>query len=149
MTQTLRLARLYFVLLAIFSVLRWTQSLVHAEYDKVHHVFSIVILTTAASFLHAALGRRWNGFSLGRAVGLGLVMGLSSQIVVLLSTLASYLLGLDTFFTNPRALNSPVPLALGPAMVVRAGGLVFNTLAAGIIAALGWVFGALLPPRKD
>jgi hypothetical protein len=145
--ETLRLARLYFVLLAIFTALRWTQSLLRKDYDLNHHYFSIVILTASAAFFYSAFGRRWYGLSLPQTLMLAVVMGLASQLVVVLSTLISYLLGIDTFFTHPRALNAPGPLPFGRAMGQRVAGLVFNTLATAVVAALGWVFGLLLPER--
>lgn len=148
MADNLKLARLYFVLLAIFALGRWVQSLKHVEYDKAHQVFSIVTLTFLAAFFYGAFGRRWRGLSLGQAALLGLMLGFSSQIVIFLSTLASYSLGLETFFNNPRALNSPVPLDMAAAMQRRAGGLVVGPIFDAIAAALGWALGALLPPKN-
>src|SRR5260370_1218752 len=44
LTENLRVARFYFVLLALFTVGRWAQSLGQVEYAKGPHVFSIVPL---------------------------------------------------------------------------------------------------------
>lgn len=148
MAESLKLARLYFVLLAIFTIGRWAQSLMHVEYDKAHQVFSLVIMTFMASFFYGAFGRRWRALSLGQAALLGVLFGLSAEIVIFLSTLASYTLGLETFFNNPRALNSPVALSLAEALPRRAGGLVFGPFACAILAALGWALGVLLPEKR-
>jgi len=76
---------------------------------------------------------------------LGVWIGLSSQLVILVSTAASYLLGLDTFFNTPRALNAAEPVAFGAAMAARAGGLVVNTIINAVAAAIGYALGAALP----
>jgi hypothetical protein len=68
-------------------------------------------------------------------------------------TAVSYALGMNTYFNHPTALNAEGPVAFGPAMGARLGGLVANTLFAGIAAALGWFFGSALPdspaPRRE
>jgi hypothetical protein len=147
MAEKLRIARLYWVLLAIVTAGRWAQGFVGTPYDRGHHVFSIVILTAFSTIYYGAFTRRWHGYRLTQAFTLTFMMGVVSQLVILLSTVASYGLGLETYFNNPRALQSTVPLAFGPAMVVRLGGLVGNSIFAGIGGALGWALGALLPER--
>jgi hypothetical protein len=75
-------------------------------------------------------------------------MALVSQVVILLSTAVSYLLGIDSYFSNPMALNRQVdPVGMGAAMGFRAGGLVVNTILNGIAGALGWALGGLLLRR--
>jgi hypothetical protein len=73
--------------------------------------------------------------------------------VIVLLTALSYMLGMDTYFNNPIALNAEGPMAFGAAMGRRAGGLVVNTVLAGIAAALGWFVGGALPdtpaPRRE
>ena len=70
-----------------------------------------------------------------------------SQVVILLATALSYGLGLDTYFTHPTALNAPGPLPVAQAMLVRAQGLIGNTISSGIIGGLGWALGGLLPEK--
>lgn len=147
MADKVRVARLYWVLLAIVTTGRWLQGAVGTPYDRGHQVFSIVILTAFSTIYYGAFTRRWHGYRLTQAFTLTFMMGVVSQIVILLSTIASYGFGLETYFNNPRALNSAVPLAFGPAMVVRLGGLVGNSIFAGIGGALGWALGALLPEK--
>jgi hypothetical protein len=75
-------------------------------------------------------------------------MAIVSQLVVLLSTLASYGLGIPSYFSQPMALNRQVePIGFAAAMGFRAMGLVVNTLLNGIAGALGWALGGLLPAR--
>jgi hypothetical protein len=147
MRDTLRVARFYFVLLAVFTAGRWAQSLGHVEYAKGQHVFSIVILTFLGSAYLAAFCRRWRGYGLLQAVMLGMTLGLSAQTVIFLSTLISYALGLHTFFNHPAVLNATEPVPVNEAMIVRAFGLLAGTIANGVAAFIGWFLGGLLPDK--
>ena len=148
-----RLARPFLVLLALFAVGRWMMGLGGVPYTKGHHVFSLVTLTVLGCVFYAAFVRRWLGYPIMRAVGLGMTLGFCAQVVIFLLTAVSYLLGMNTYFNHPTALNAEGPVAFGPAMGARVGGLVANTLFAGIAAALGWFFGGALPdtpaPRRE
>ena len=146
-TDVFRVARFYFVLLALFTVGRWAQSLGRVEYDRGHHVFSIVTLTFLSAAYFAAFCRKWRGYSLKQALLLGLTMGITAQVVIFVSTVLSYALDLHTFFNHPRALNSPAPLPFEAALRVRAGGLFFGPLFTSVAASLGWLMGAALPDR--
>jgi len=145
MSEQVRFLRAFFWLLGIFTVGRWALGLAGARYEATHQVFSIVILAVLASVHHAAFARAFLGYRLKQAVMLGVWIGLSSQLVILVSTAASYLLGLDTFFNTPRALNAAEPVAFGAAMAARAGGLVVNTIINAVAAAIGYALGAALP----
>jgi hypothetical protein len=147
MAETLRVARLFFVLLAIVATGRWLMGAFDVPYAKGHHVFSIVILTIYASLLYGAFTRRWRDYRLIQAALLGVVMGLAAQVLILLLTVVSYALGLDTYYNNPTALNAPEALPFGKALGVRFGGLIGNSIGAGIVAALGWALGGLVPKR--
>ena|SRR5947209_5918284 len=157
MAENLRLARLYFVLLGIFAVARLLQGLGHVPYEKAHHVFSIVTLTFMASIFYGAFCRRWRRFRVLRAAALAATMGLASQIVIFVLTVASYALGLHTFFNHAIALNaaqlgdpgaSSVIVPFGEAMGRRLGGLIVNPLVSGVAGALGWTLGVLLPENE-
>jgi hypothetical protein len=147
MREYLRLARLYLVVLAIFTVGRWIMGVRGFPYERGHHVFSIVIMTTLSCLYYAAFVRRWRGYPLFRAVGLVMTLALISQVVILTATALSYALGMDTYFNHPTALNVDAPLPLAQAMVVRVRGLVGNTISSGIIGGLGWALGGLLPEK--
>jgi hypothetical protein len=109
---------------------------------------SIVIVTLLSSLFYGAFGRRWRGMGILPVVGLAMTLVVIAQLVVLLSTVASYLLGIQTYFNYPTALNQLAPVPFGTALAIRLGGLVANTLTNGIAGALGWAMGALLPPAK-
>jgi hypothetical protein len=145
-----RLARPYFVLLAIVTVARWLMGNVFdVPFEKGTDKLSIVVLTLFASIFSAAFTRRWLGWRLLQAAGFTMFMAVVSQIVVLLSTAISYLLGIHSYFNEPMALNRQAePIAFAAAMGFRAGGLVVNTILNGIAGALGWALGGLLPVRE-
>ena len=147
MRDTLKVARFYLVLLALFTVGRWAQSFGHVDYAKGHHVFSIVTLTLLSSAFFAAFCRKWRGYTLLQAVMLGMVLGLLAQVVIFASTALSYALGLHTFFNHPTALNVEGELPMGDALVRRAFGLLAGPISNGIAAMLGWLMGAALPDR--
>ncbi len=148
MAQYLRLARPYFVLLAIVTVGRWMLSF-RVPYEVGTDKMSLVTLTIFGSIFYGAFGRRWRGFTLLQAVSMGAALAFVTQLVILLSTLASYLLGLDTYFNNPRALNVAAAIPLGEALGRRVGGLVTNMIVNGIVGMLGWALGALLPSDRS
>ena len=148
MSENLRVARFYFLLLGLFTVGRWVQSLGQVEYAKGHHVFSIVTLTFLSSAYFAAFCRKWRGYSLLQAVMLGMTLGLAAQLVIFTSTALSYALGLHTYFNHPRALNVETELSLNEALLRRAGGLVAGPISNGVAAVIGWLMGGVLPERK-
>ncbi len=121
-------------------------------YERGTSILSIVILTIFTSLFYGVFTRKWPGLRIMRAVGLTMTAAIVSQLVVFLSTLLSYLLGIDSYFSHPIALVGPEAAAkqteaisLAAALGLRAAGLVANTLLNGIAGALGWVLGALLP----
>jgi hypothetical protein len=147
MADELRLARLYFVLLALVTAARWFVSF-RAPYDLGTDKVSIVIMTLFASLFYAAFCRRWLGFSVVRAMTLGALFGFAAQLVIFLSTLVSYLADLETYFNYPKALQSTTAVPMGAAMLRRTGGLIAGPITNAIMALVGWALGALLPERK-
>jgi hypothetical protein len=145
--DTLKVARFYLVLLALFTVGRWALGFGHFEYAKAHHFFSIVALTLLSSAFFAAFCRKWRGYTLLQAVMLGMLLGLLAQLVIFASTVLSYALGLHTFFNHPTALNVEGDLPMNDALVRRAFGLLAGPISNGIAAMLGWLMGAALPDR--
>jgi|MudIll2142460700_1097286.scaffolds.fasta_scaffold71181_1 hypothetical protein len=148
MKQDLGLAGLFLVLLAIVTAGRWAQGLRGVPYDIGNPVFSIVTLTILSAVFYGAFTRRWAGRSVLQAMRLGALIGLAAQIVISASTAASYAFGIDSYFNHPRALNVETAIPFGEAMARRAAGLVMGVANAAVAAALGWVLGALLPPRE-
>lgn len=149
MGENLRVVRFYLVLLAIFTVGRWSLGFAGAEYDKTHQVFSIVILTFISSAYYGYLSRNFVGGGIKRAIMLGVLLGVCSQIVIFLSTAISYILGIDSFFTNPRALNVEQAIPFGQAMGLRAITFVVNTVLNAIAGAIGYGIGAVGPKASE
>ena len=148
MRENLQQARLYFVLLGLCTAGRWGAGLGGVKYEEGHQFFSIVILTVLSCLYYPAFLRRSRGDGVMQGMTIGALFGLASQCVILVSTLLSYLLGIETYFNHPRALNVDVPIGLMPAMGTRLMGLVANSLVCTLVGALGWALGALLPvPR--
>jgi len=147
MSENMKLVRFYLVLLAIVTIGRWGLSLGGAEYDKTHQVFSLVLLTVFSSLYYGMLVRCFVGGGVKRAIVLGATLAIASQLVIFVSTALSYLLGLQTFFNNARALNAPQTLPMGQAMVGRAGGLVVNTIINMVAGALGWLIAGVVPRK--
>jgi hypothetical protein len=147
MAEHLRLARLFWLLLAIFTIGRLAMT--RLPYASFHHVFSLVTLTAFATIFYGAFTRRWKDYRVLQAMVLGAILGFSAQVVIFTATMVSYGLGIETYFTNPRALLGfnapPEPVPFLDALKARSGGLVGNTIASAIMAALGWVMGGLLP----
>ncbi len=150
MEENLKLARPYFLLLAIFATARFLQGLLGVPYARGHHVFSIVILTVVSCVYYGAFCRRWRDYRLMQAIGLAVLLGLISQLVIFVLTLLSYAFSLHTYFNNPVALNAvdvERPVAFSQALANRTGGLVGNSIFSGIAGAIGWTLGGLLPER--
>jgi hypothetical protein len=147
MREYLRLTRLFLVLLAIVTLGRWMMGVKGVPYDRGHHVFSLVILTVFSSLFYGAFCRRWLGYRLSQAAILGFLLGLATQIVIVVATAASYMAGMDTYFTNPRALNADAALPFGAAMARRLGAAVGNPFSSAIVGCIGWALGGLLPER--
>jgi hypothetical protein len=141
-----RMARPFFVMLGIVAVGRWLQGTAFGvPYEKGTHVFSIVTLCLFASLFSAVFTRGWLGWRLPRAGAFAVFMAVVAQVVILLSTLVSYLLDVPSYFSHPTALNQTQAVGLAQAMGIRAGGLVVNAFLNGIAGALGWALGGLLP----
>ena len=148
MSENLKLMRFFFVVLGIFTVGRWGLSLAGADYDKTHQVFSIVILTNISTLFYGFLTRTFVGGGVKRALVLAASMAAVAQLVIFGSTVVSYLLGMQTFFNDARALNSPEAVPLGQAMVGRSLGLVVNVVTNLITGALGYAIAGVVPQSK-
>ncbi len=145
MAELLGVARLYFVLLAITAGGRWLMGAFDVPYEEGHYFFSISILTIISCLYYGAFLRRWLDYRLIRAALFGVLLGVTSQVLIFALTVASYAFGLDTYYNHPTALNTPEALPLSQALVVRLIGVIGNPIGTGVTAALGWALGGLLP----
>lgn len=142
MAKHFKLMGFYFWLLALFTVGRWVISFTSSDYARATWIFSLVPLALIASAHHAAFARAFQGYSLKDAAALGALIGFVTQVVIFVSTAASYMLGLSTLWNSPAALNQAAAVPFGAAMLARVGGLVVNTILNVIAALLGYAMGA-------
>jgi hypothetical protein len=145
MADNLKLLRFFFVLLAIFVLGRWALGFAGADYNATHQVFSVVILAVLSSAHHAFIVRRFLSGGVKRAVVVGATIGVVSQVLILLSTVVSYLGGMETFWNNPRALNVPEAIGLGQALQTRLIGLIVNTILNVIASLIGYAAAGAVP----
>lgn len=148
MNENLKAIRFYLVLLAIFTVGRWSLSLGGAAYEETHQVFSLVILTILSSAYYGLLTRGFLGGGLKRAVTFGALLAAASQIVIFVSTALSYMLGMETFFNHPRALNVTGAIPFGQAMVARSITFVVNVILNMIVATIGYGIAKVGPSTR-
>jgi hypothetical protein len=148
MSEYWRVARLYMVVLAIFTVGRLITGLRGVPYEKGHHIFSLVTMSLLASAFYGGFCRKWRGYTVPRAMAVGATLALLGQAVILVMTVLSYALHLDTYFVNPRAIagaDAAGPISFLAAVGSRVGGMVVNVAMCAVAAAVGWVMGATLP----
>ena len=68
MNEYLRLARLYMVVLAIFTVGRLVTGLRGIPYEKGHAIFSLVTMSFLACAFYGAFTRKWLGYSVTKVM---------------------------------------------------------------------------------
>lgn len=148
MARHFKLMGFYFWLLGLFTIGRWVISFTATDYTRATWIFSLVPLALIASAHHAAFARALQGYSLKDAAALGALIGLVTQVVILVSTALSYGLGLSTLWNSPAALNQTTAVPFGAAMVARAGGLVVNTILNVIAALIGYAMGGSIKATR-
>lgn len=149
--RILRFVRLPLLLILLFTIGRFIIGATGRPYfPRGSVVFSVVTLTFISSFYWGALSGRVGGFSWLGAALVGVALGLFSQILIFSATVLSYALDIKTsYFTHWDALNVPegTVVPMGQALKIRAGGLLFGPITAGIIALIGRALGGLAPGR--
>lgn len=141
-------ARFAIVFLLIFLVGRLAMGAAGVPYENGTRVFTLVTFSVFASILYGGFSRRLWGSGWLQGMLMGTTIGLSAQIIIFLATVFSVVLGLQTYFNNPIALNQPDAVPLGQVLVIRAGGLVVNTILNSIAALIGWALGNLIPGKS-
>jgi hypothetical protein len=141
----LNFSRLPILLLVIFMIARFILGASGVPYEQGTWLFSMVTLTFFAAFFYGAFSRRLRGYKWYQGMLLGVTIAIVAQILILLATLASYLVGAETYFNHPTALNVEEAVGLGQALVSRVFGLIANSISAGICGCLGWLGGKLIP----
>jgi hypothetical protein len=148
MGRYFRNARFAIVFLLILLVGRLVLGARGVPYEKGTWFFSMVTFSVFASIFYGGFSRRLWNFKLLQGVLSGTAIGLSAQILIFLATMVSYLLGAETYFNSPIALNQAAAVGIGQAVGIRLGGLVANTILNSIAALIGWAVGALIPEKS-
>ena len=145
MSDAFRRVRFAIVWLVIFMIGRLALGATGVPYEQGTWFFSMVFLTSMSSLYFGAFSRSAWSYKWRQAVLLAIAIGLSAQLLILVATVVSYLVGAETYFNAPQALNVEDAIPLTQALVVRVGGLVVNTIIAAIVGSIGWAMGGLIP----
>ncbi len=145
MREKARFVTLPALLLLIFFLGKLVMSFMGAPYELGVRVFSMVTLQMHLALIWGAFGRRYGYGVVGCAIA-GAMIATASQTLIVVGTALSYPLG-NTHFNDPVALGVDAPLGFAEAMANRANTFVGNVATAAIFGGVGWVLGALIPPR--
>jgi hypothetical protein len=147
-TRVLKFIRLPLFLLVLFAIGRFNLGLAGVPYTpRGNAMFSLVVLTLVSSFYFGAMSGRVGGLNWRGAFLVGLFIGLFAQALVFAATVISLVAHLNTYFVHWDALNVPegTAVSLSRAMTARFGGLIVNSITAGIAALIGRVLSFLAP----
>ena len=147
MGDKIRFVRLAIVLLLITFIGRLVMGALGASYEATNRVFSMVILQVHLALLFGAFARPQRGYGIFGAMTVGLLIGLTSQILIVAGTAGSYILNVQTHFTDAVALNVTAPVGFSEAMKIRAQGLVVNCVMSTVAAAIGCGLSFLIPDQ--
>jgi hypothetical protein len=102
--RVLRFVRLPLVMLVLFAIGRFSLGLAKVPYaPRGNAIFSIVVLAIVSSIYFGALSGKVGGFSWSGAILTGVVIGFFAQLLIFSATLATYLGGLDTYYSLGRS----------------------------------------------
>ena len=147
MSQYFRFVRFAIIWLVVFMIGRLVLGATGVPYATGTMIFSMVVFCNIASLIYGGFSRGY-GYKWHEGLRVGTAIGLSGQILILLATVVSYLLGAETYFNHPTALNVEAAIPLTQALGVRFFGLVVNTIVNSIVALIGWAMGNLMPARS-
>jgi hypothetical protein len=139
--------RFVIVFLVLFVIARLVLGARGVPYAEGTHVFSMVTFSIFASLFYGGFSRTLWGLRPHQAMLLGIAIGLSGQILILLATVGSYLAGVETYFNHPSALNVESAIPLGQAVTRRLAGILVNPILNAIAALIGWSLGKLVPGK--
>ncbi|MFQ5739857.1 MAG: hypothetical protein ACE5JX_12680 [Acidobacteriota bacterium] len=149
MSEKLVLIRLPILLILIFCVGKLIVGATGGSYELGTRLFAMVPLTVHLCLIWGALTRAYHGYGAGAAMVTGLLIALVAQILILVATSGSYLLGVETHFNNPVAMvGESRVVSFGEALAARTGGLVINGIIGAVAGLIGWALGGLLPSGR-
>ncbi|HSF19667.1 MAG TPA: hypothetical protein VLK65_29370 [Vicinamibacteria bacterium] len=145
MAEYFRFVRFAIIWLVVFLMGRLILGAFDVAYAQGTHVFSMVTFSWFGALFFGAFSRRARSYKWYQGMLVGGTIAFSAQVLIFLATVVSYLVGADTYFNHPTALNVFEPVPLVQAVGIRAFGLVVNTIIASIIGLIGWSMGNLIP----
>lgn len=153
MTNPTTLARPFWVLLVIFTLIRLVAGLQGVPYENTRIAsVSLLILGFLAAALTAALGRGLGGLSLKGAAQTGALIGFSVQATLLALTLLSAALGFNTYFNYGPAMDPSLTghqMEVATALRFRGLGLVIGPVLGALMGSIGWLIGGTMPRRTE
>ena len=147
MSPYFRFVRFAIIWLVAFMIGRLVLGAMGVPYADGTMIFSMVVFSSIASLIYGGFSRGY-GYKWHEGLRLGSAIALSGQILIFLATIVSYLLGAETYFNHPTALQVEGAIPLGQAVGIRAFGLAANTVTNSIVALIGWSMGNLMPTRS-
>lgn len=150
MSDRIAFIRLPLVLLFVFFVGKLVVGAAGGSYELGNRMFAMVPLTVHLCLIWGAMGRTYRGLGAGSVAVNGILIALFAQILIFGGTVGSYLLGVESHFSNPVAVvGAARDVTLGEAFMSRLGGLFANSVIGAVSALIGYALGALLPGRRN
>jgi hypothetical protein len=144
------IAKFGVVVILISALGRWGISLAGVPYfPRGNVIFSIVLACTYVTLCYGAFTPRLYNLTFLQALVPPVIIVLVGQLLVVASTLVTYMLGMDSYFNNPEALNVAEKMAFGDAMVTRLAAIVPNVISGAVACSIGQGLGKLMPKRAE
>lgn len=149
MSDRLVFIRLPLVLLGLYFIGKLVVGAAGGSYELGNRLFAMVPLTVHLCLIWGAVGRAYRGIGAGGAAVNGILISLFAQVLIFGATMMSYLVGLDTHFSNPVAIvGQDIEVSLGQAFMGRLTGLIANSILGAVMGLIGFGLGSLLPGRQ-
>ncbi len=146
MNDRISFIRLPILLLVLFFLGKLIVGAAGGDYSLGTRLFAMVPLTVHLCLIWGALSRSLRATGAGSAALTGVLIALVAQILIVVGTLGSYILGVDTHFSSPVAIvGVDRAVGFGEAAFARVFGLLVNCVIGAVAASLGWALGGLVP----
>ncbi len=150
MQQRIALIRLPILILVLFFVGKLIVGAAGGDYSLGVRLFAMVPVTIHLCIIWGALSRSVWGQGAKSAMMTGMTIALVAQVLIVVGTFFSYILGIETAYNNSYAIvNEMRPVGFAEAMGARTVGLVVNAILGAIAAGIGYALGRFLPASAD
>jgi hypothetical protein len=148
MNDKMAFVKLPALLLLLFFIGKLIVGMTGGSYELGTRLFAMVPLTVTACVFWGAVGKAFKGYGVTDVLITGVLIALVAQILIVVGTLGSYLLGVETHFNHPVAIvGVDRVVGFGEAVGARLGGLVVNSIMGAIAALIGFALGGLVGKR--